>query len=83
MSLSDRGLIELALDVTTALLDSGACPDCLGGECQRCGGFGEGPDGVQCPDCEGEGDAPHLPDCRLIVLHSQAYEYLYPGLTHD
>lgn len=81
---SDRDLIGLALDVTTALLDSGACPDCLGGECMRCAGFGQDSAGVQCPDCDGAGDAPHLDDCRLIKLHAQAYEFLYPGLTnHD
>ncbi len=80
--MTEREIIDRALSVTTALLDSGLCPDCLGGECHTCQGFGQDSNGIECADCEGQGDAPHLPDCGLVVLHHLAYDFIY-GVTHE
>lgn len=73
-------------DLTVALLDSGRCPDCLGGECDVCQGFADLPDGVPCPACSGTGEAPHLDDCGLLAVHGQASALLVAarrGLVPD
>src|SRR3990167_8902546 len=65
-----RDLVEEYRDLAIALLDAGKCPECGGGECGECDGFGfvdTGEATPDCPICKGYGNAPHVDGCRLAT----------------
>lgn len=79
-----RVLVEEARDLAKHLLDQGECPECHGGECADCKGWGvvvdddpnAADDDEPCGACKGEGVAPHLDGCRLETFPARAAKAL-------
>lgn len=77
-----RDLVEESRDLAVHMLDQSACPECHGGECIDCKGFGyvdappsggpDGDDSQECATCKGEGGAPHIDGCRLSTFVPRA-----------